>query len=192
MVFSGTTTPFNDTLWHLFWAPSLSFTVLKKRKRETKTDAEIVEVGSHPVMNFAIACDPHTHLPLVTSKLAKIYFNALFMIDRSAFLHLQSTSNTLQVYDGKYRNKQRCLVFCSRGIIPRSGTFFVYIMKAHSLSYSYMYSHVCCDIDPQSITGFSSLLSSNRYRHLMEDFRKLLPHHKKEVKLDAKGKIQQV
>jgi len=74
--------------------------LLKKRKRETKTDAEIVEVGSHPV------------------------------------------------YDGKYRNKQRCLVFCSRGIIPR-------------------------------------------YRHLMEDFRKLLPHHKKEVKLDAKGKIQQ-
>jgi Brix domain len=43
--------------------------------------------------------------------------------------------------DGKYRNKQRCLVLCSRGVTAR-------------------------------------------YRHLMEDLRTLLPHHKKESKLD--------
>lgn len=43
--------------------------------------------------------------------------------------------------DGRYRNKQRCLVLCSRGVTAR-------------------------------------------YRHLLEDLRTLLPHHKKESKLD--------
>jgi ribosome biogenesis protein BRX1 len=44
--------------------------------------------------------------------------------------------------DGRYRNKQRCLVLCLRG-------------------------------------------ATARYRHLLEDLRTLLPHHKKESKLDA-------
>ncbi|DAZ99581.1 TPA: hypothetical protein N0F65_001409 [Lagenidium giganteum] len=48
-----------------------------------------------------------------------------------------------------YVNKQRVLVFCSRGI-------------------------------------------TTRYRHLLDDFRKLLPHHKKEVKLDAKDTLHVV
>lgn len=43
--------------------------------------------------------------------------------------------------DGKYRNKQRCLVLCMRG-------------------------------------------ATARYRHLLEDLRTLMPHHKKESKLD--------
>lgn len=43
--------------------------------------------------------------------------------------------------DGRYRNKQRCLVLCSRGVTAR-------------------------------------------YRHLLEDLRTLMPHHKKESKLD--------
>lgn len=46
------------------------------------------------------------------------------------------------VSDGKYRNKQRCLLLSSRGITAR-------------------------------------------YRHLMEDLRTLIPHHKKDSKLDA-------
>lgn len=46
------------------------------------------------------------------------------------------------VSDGRYRNKQRCLVLCSRGVTAR-------------------------------------------YRHLLEDMRTLMPHHKKESKLDA-------
>lgn len=45
------------------------------------------------------------------------------------------------ISDGKYRNKQRCLVLCSRGVTAR-------------------------------------------YRHLLEDLRTLMPHHKKESKLD--------
>jgi ribosome biogenesis protein BRX1 len=45
------------------------------------------------------------------------------------------------VSDGKYRNKQRCLVLCLRG-------------------------------------------ATARYRHLLEDIRTLIPHHKKESKLD--------
>ena len=45
------------------------------------------------------------------------------------------------ISDGKYRNKQRCLVLCLRG-------------------------------------------ATARYRHLLEDLRTLLPHHKKESKLD--------
>lgn len=49
----------------------------------------------------------------------------------------------------KYMNKQRVLVFCSRGI-------------------------------------------TTRYRHLMDDFLKLLPHHKREVKLDAKDTLHVV
>lgn len=45
------------------------------------------------------------------------------------------------VSDGKYKNKQRCLVLCLRG-------------------------------------------ATARYRHLLEDLRTLIPHHKKESKLD--------
>jgi ribosome biogenesis protein BRX1 len=48
---------------------------------------------------------------------------------------------TPHVSDGRYRNKQRCLVLCSRGVTAR-------------------------------------------YRHLLEDLRTLMPHHKKESKLD--------
>ena len=44
--------------------------------------------------------------------------------------------------DGRYHNKQRCLVLCTRGVTAR-------------------------------------------YRHLLEDLRTLMPHHKKESKLDA-------
>jgi ribosome biogenesis protein BRX1 len=44
--------------------------------------------------------------------------------------------------DGRYHNKQRCLVLCSRGVTAR-------------------------------------------YRHLLEDLRTLIPHHKKESKLDV-------
>lgn len=43
--------------------------------------------------------------------------------------------------DGRYRNKQRCLVLCSRGVTAR-------------------------------------------YRHLLEDLRTLIPHHRRESKLD--------
>ncbi|CAB9502711.1 Ribosome biogenesis protein BRX1 [Seminavis robusta] len=45
------------------------------------------------------------------------------------------------ISDGKYRNKQRCLISCSRGITAR-------------------------------------------FRHLLEDLRTCIPHHKKEAKLD--------
>jgi len=48
---------------------------------------------------------------------------------------------TAIISDGRYHNKQRCLVLCSRGVTAR-------------------------------------------YRHLLEDLRTLLPHHKKESKLD--------
>uniref|UniRef100_A0A7S1ZC93 Brix domain-containing protein n=1 Tax=Ditylum brightwellii TaxID=49249 RepID=A0A7S1ZC93_9STRA len=44
--------------------------------------------------------------------------------------------------DGRYHNKQRCLIICSRGVTAR-------------------------------------------YRHLLEDLRTLIPHHKKDSKLDA-------
>lgn len=49
--------------------------------------------------------------------------------------------DAILVSDGRYRNKQRCLVLCSRGVTAR-------------------------------------------YRHLLEDLRTLIPHHKKESKLD--------
>mmetsp|Transcript_8567 Transcript_8567/g.12218 ORF Transcript_8567/g.12218 Transcript_8567/m.12218 type:complete len:349 (-) Transcript_8567:235-1281(-) len=44
--------------------------------------------------------------------------------------------------DGRYHNKQRCLILCSRGV-------------------------------------------TSRHRHLLEDLRTLIPHHKKDSKLDA-------
>jgi ribosome biogenesis protein BRX1 len=53
----------------------------------------------------------------------------------------ESPDTNLLVSDGRYRNKQRCLVLCSRGVTAR-------------------------------------------YRHLLEDLRTLMPHHKKESKLD--------
>ncbi|KAL7578311.1 hypothetical protein ACA910_012722 [Epithemia clementina (nom. ined.)] len=54
------------------------------------------------------------------------------------------SDHTIAASDGKYRNKQRCLVVCSRGVTAR-------------------------------------------YRHLLQDLRTLMPHHKKESKLDAGG-----
>ncbi|KAA0154022.1 hypothetical protein FNF29_02645 [Cafeteria roenbergensis] len=48
-----------------------------------------------------------------------------------------------------YRNKQRCLVLCTRGI-------------------------------------------NSRYRHLMEDLRAMIPHHKKDSKLDIKDELRVV
>ena len=49
----------------------------------------------------------------------------------------------MQLSDGKYRNKQRCLLLSSRGV-------------------------------------------TSRYRHFLEDLRTLVPHHKKDSKLDVK------
>ena len=60
--------------------------------------------------------------------------------DTSGTARVSSVSSSF-ISDGKYRNKQRCLVLCSRGVTAR-------------------------------------------YRHLLEDLRTLLPHHKKESKLD--------
>lgn len=59
--------------------------------------------------------------------------------DREAMMEVPEPANF--VSDGRYRNKQRCLVLCSRGITAR-------------------------------------------YRHVLEDLRTLMPHHKKESKLD--------
>jgi rRNA maturation protein Rpf1 len=55
---------------------------------------------------------------------------------------LKSNRSTPMVSDGRYHNKQRCLVLCSRGVTAR-------------------------------------------HRHLLEDLRTLMPHHKKESKLEA-------
>jgi ribosome biogenesis protein BRX1 len=55
----------------------------------------------------------------------------------------------LPTFDGQYVNKQRCLVFCTRGVTARA-------------------------------------------RHLLEDIRKLLPHHKKDAKLDVKDNLRVV
>ncbi|CCI45233.1 hypothetical protein ABG067_001452 [Albugo candida] len=47
-------------------------------------------------------------------------------------------------------------------------------------------------INKQRVLVFSSRGITTRYRHLMDDIRKLLPHHKKDVKLDAKDKLHVV
>jgi len=39
---------------------------------------------------------------------------------------------------------------------------------------------------------FASRGVTSRHRHLMDDIRKMLPHHKKDVKLDSKGNLQAV
>jgi ribosome biogenesis protein BRX1 len=54
---------------------------------------------------------------------------------------VEAPERTQFISDGRYRNKQRCLVLCSRGVTAR-------------------------------------------YRHVLEDLRNLMPHHKKESKLD--------
>ena len=54
---------------------------------------------------------------------------------------VEAPERTQFISDGRYRNKQRCLVLCSRGVTAR-------------------------------------------YRHVLEDLRTLMPHHKKESKLD--------
>lgn len=38
-------------------------------------------------------------------------------------------------------------------------------------------------VNKQRVLVFSSRGITTRYRHLMDDFRKLLPHHKREVKV---------
>jgi ribosome biogenesis protein BRX1 len=67
---------------------------------------------------------------------------------RAAGAILPAEEMPVSHFDGSYRNKQRVLVFCSRGVTAR-------------------------------------------YRHLLEDLRKLIPHHKKDVKLDCKGEDMQ-
>lgn len=62
-------------------------------------------------------------------------------VEDSATDQIQATDLSPIISDGRYRNKQRCLVLCSRGVTAR-------------------------------------------YRHLLEDLRVLMPHHKKESKLD--------
>jgi len=62
--------------------------------------------------------------------------------DQNSAVQLYVDTSILSKSDGKYRNKQRCLVLCLRG-------------------------------------------ATARYRHLLEDLRVLLPHHKKESKLDC-------
>jgi ribosome biogenesis protein BRX1 len=44
----------------------------------------------------------------------------------------------------------------------------------------------------QRILVIASRGINARYRHLLEDFKKLIPHHKKDNKLDSKGDIQSV
>lgn len=44
----------------------------------------------------------------------------------------------------------------------------------------------------QRVLIISSRGITARYRHLMEDFKKLIPHHKKDNKLDSKGDIQSI
>lgn len=44
----------------------------------------------------------------------------------------------------------------------------------------------------QRVLVFSSRGITTRYRHIMDDFRKLLPHHKRDVKLDAKDTLHVV
>ncbi|TMW66117.1 hypothetical protein Poli38472_003882 [Pythium oligandrum] len=47
-------------------------------------------------------------------------------------------------------------------------------------------------VNKQRVLVFSSRGITTRYRHLMDDFRKLLPHNKREVKLDAKDTLHVV
>ncbi|RLN94717.1 hypothetical protein BBJ28_00006178 [Nothophytophthora sp. Chile5] len=47
-------------------------------------------------------------------------------------------------------------------------------------------------VNKQRVLVFSSRGVTTRYRHLLDDFRKLLPHHKREVKLDAKDTLHVV
>lgn len=61
--------------------------------------------------------------------------------DKEAKIPDAETLNENAISDGRYRNKQRCLILCSRGVTAR-------------------------------------------YRHLLEDLRTLIPHHKKDSKLD--------
>ena len=44
----------------------------------------------------------------------------------------------------------------------------------------------------QRVLIISSRGITARYRHLLEDFKKLIPHHKKDNKLDVKGDIQTI
>jgi ribosome biogenesis protein BRX1 len=80
----------------------------------------------------------HSHKKAKSCKELKI------MVETDAVVAGSSQEETPHkefISDGKYRNKQRCLVLCLRG-------------------------------------------ATARYRHLLEDLRTLLPHHKKESKLD--------
>jgi ribosome biogenesis protein BRX1 len=47
-------------------------------------------------------------------------------------------------------------------------------------------------INKQRVLVFGTRGITPRFRHLLEDFRKLMPHHKKDVKFDAKGNLQEV
>ena len=67
--------------------------------------------------------------------------------------------------DTRWRNKQRCLVFCSRGVTAR---------RIRSCSEELA----------------ASLYS--RFRHLCDDIRKMLPHHKAEPKFEKRSNFNEI
>jgi ribosome biogenesis protein BRX1 len=94
--------------------------------KETAASAEDAEIGSpFEAEDRSILKESDEGSPAVTDEITQ-----------------KDVPSVLMESDGKYRNKQRCLVLCLRG-------------------------------------------ATARYRHLLEDLRTLLPHHKKESKLDA-------
>jgi len=126
-----------------------------KRKRKGNDRAE-PETDDEEVMNSSVARAVDLDVAAVKAEIEQVQATAAEEAVEAKRLQQEKANDPYLLADAEYiqkdtrwRNKQRTLVFCSRGV-------------------------------------------TSRFRHLCEDIRKLLPHHKTEPKFDKSSKLHDI
>jgi len=126
-----------------------------KRKRKDKGGAE-PETDDEEVMNSSVARATDLDIADVKAEIEQVQATAAEEAVEAKRMQQEKANDPYLLADAEYiqkdtrwRNKQRTLVFCSRGV-------------------------------------------TSRFRHLCEDIRKLLPHHKTEPKFDKSSKLHDI
>jgi len=128
----------------------------KKLKRKRKDKGQEPETDDEEVMNSSVARAVDLDVAAVKAEIEQVQATAAEEAVEAKRLQQEKANDPYLLADAEYiqkdtrwRNKQRTLVFCSRGV-------------------------------------------TSRFRHLCEDIRKLLPHHKTEPKFDKSSKLHDI
>jgi len=128
----------------------------KKLKRKRKDKGQEPETDDEEVMNSSVARAVDLDVAAVKAEIEQVQATAAEEAVEAKRMQQEKANDPYLLADAEYiqkdtrwRNKQRTLVFCSRGV-------------------------------------------TSRFRHLCEDIRKLLPHHKTEPKFDKSSKLHDI